>query len=654
MKMGKTLKKIFGVSVMLTVPLTCQMPTVLAATTAIESDSEDAWKANTGTIILGETITYTGSGVSVSDNIITITEGGDFTVTGTLSDGMIVVNTEDKVKLRLNGVDITNSNGPAIYFQNAKKAFITLEEGTINSLKDGASYTSDLDVKGALFSNDTLEIKGKGTLNITGNYKHGIASDDDIIIENGVININAYAKDGIHANDNITIGGGTLNITTTVDDGIDCEGDIIINDGDITISSADDAIHADADLTVNGGNINVTKCGEGIESKANMTINDGIITITGSDDCLNATSNITINGGQIYCYASNNDAIDSNGTMTINGGTIIAIGSDSPEGGFDCDNNTFSINGGTIIGLGGETSGPTANSCTQASVVLGSYPANSLLHIENESGDDVLTYKIPQSYKTMLISTPKITNNETYTVYTGGNISGATEFNGLYTEGTYTDGTQNTSFNTTFMVTQIGGSIFGGGNMPGGPGGNMPSGGRPGRPEGPGGLTSPSDNKTGIPDDIVPSRLNLSIKNNSSDIANMLSYTCELTADEGNFDLSKVTIRYYYTADSLVTQNTYCDNTGIVYTREPWYEDITNTTDCNIYEMTNITDTADHYLEIGFSKTDKIIDNTATLSADIRIAKEDWSNYTQSNDFSYINGPTLYYDGVLISGYEPN
>lgn len=300
MKMGKALRKVLGVSVMLAVPFTCQTSMLMAATTVTENtDNSDAWKENIGTITLGSNITYTGSGVSVSGNVVTITEGGDFTVTGTLSNGMIEINTEDKVKLRLSGASITNVNGPAICFTNAKKAFITLEEGTINYLKDGSSYDSSIAAKGALFSNDTLEIKGKGTLNVTGNYKHGIVSDDDIIIENGIINVTSNVKDGIHANDNITIEGGTLNITTNSDDGIGCEGDIIINNGDITISSADDGIHADADLTINGGNINITKCGEGIESKANMTINDGNISITGSDDCLNAATNITINGGKL-------------------------------------------------------------------------------------------------------------------------------------------------------------------------------------------------------------------------------------------------------------------------------------------------------------------------------------------------------------------
>jgi len=80
--------------------------------------------------------------------------------------GMIYIKTKERVKLRLSGVNIKNNNGPAIYFDDADKAFITITEDTVNYLEDGTSY-SDKDAKAALFSNDTLEIKGKGVLTAT-------------------------------------------------------------------------------------------------------------------------------------------------------------------------------------------------------------------------------------------------------------------------------------------------------------------------------------------------------------------------------------------------------------------------------------------------------------------------------------------------------
>ena len=228
------------------------------------------YSENTGTINLNK-MSVTGDGISVSDKVIIITEGGDFTVTGTAGDAMIQVNAEDKVKLRLSGMSLTNSDGPAIFFEDAEKAFITITEDTENYLEDGAEYS--VDAKATLFSNDDLEIKGNGTLTITGNYKHGIASDDDIKIENGTINITANVKDGVHANNDIEITG-----------------------GDITVSSEKQGFQAEENFIISGGNVTVTKSTEGIESGGSITINGGELDITASDDGLNSGGGTGENG----------------------------------------------------------------------------------------------------------------------------------------------------------------------------------------------------------------------------------------------------------------------------------------------------------------------------------------------------------------------
>ena len=57
---------------------------------------------------------------------------------------------------------------------------------------------------------------------IKGNYKHGINSNDDLIIEEGNIFIEA-TTDGIHTNEKVKIKGGNVNITAG-SDGIDAGG----------------------------------------------------------------------------------------------------------------------------------------------------------------------------------------------------------------------------------------------------------------------------------------------------------------------------------------------------------------------------------------------------------------------------------------------
>lgn len=366
-----------------------------------EDDGDTAWKSNLGTITLGDTITYHGTGISVAGSTVTITAGGDYTVTGTLTDGQILVNSADKVKLRLNGVDITCSTGPAIFFNDSKKSFITLEENTTNTLTDGKSYTDD--AKAALFSNDTLEIKGNGALIINGNYKHGIASDDDIIIENGTIQITAMT-DGIHANDSITVNGGNLTITGG-SDGIGSEGDVIINEGMIDIAKSE----------------------EGIESKTMMTINGGGIKVKASDDGLNAGTGLIINGGDIYIDCEG-DGIDSNGDLTITGGNIKIFSGNNANGALDIGerNAAYVITGGTVTAIGGNMGIAVSDSSTQYSLWIGgNFAANTAVSIADANGTELDSFTPIKNGSLIYYSSDKLTTGESYTATAGGNVLGS-------------------------------------------------------------------------------------------------------------------------------------------------------------------------------------------------------------------------------------
>lgn len=226
--------------------------------------SDDAWKNNTGEINLDK-MTVTGDGVSIDSNTVKITEGGDFTVTGTLDGGSIYINADDKVKLRLSGASITSSDGPAIFFDNAEKAFITITEDTENFLEDSEQYTSE-DADAALFSNDDLEIKGNGSLTVTGNYKHGIASDDDLSVENGNITVNSY-EHSIKVNDTLSVIGGTLTLNAKTGKGMKAEKELVIDDGDINIVTEEsEGIESKGTLVINGGNININAKEDGINT----------------------------------------------------------------------------------------------------------------------------------------------------------------------------------------------------------------------------------------------------------------------------------------------------------------------------------------------------------------------------------------------------
>lgn len=404
----------------------------------------------------------TGGSSTISGNKVTITASGVYTLSGTLN-GYIEIKTNNDVTLKLNNVIIKNDNGPAISGISSSKLTIIVEDGTENTLTDSSNYSSEDLGKATIFSNDPIIIEGTGTLNVIGNYKHGIASDDNIIIKSSNININAKT-DGIHVNDNVEVNGGILTIKSA-SDGIESEDTITVNGGTFNIAVSDDGISAAGNLTINGGTFNISKCEEGIESKNKLIINGGTFNILANDDGLNATSDITINNGTIYVNSSKGDAIDSNGTLTINDGLIIALGAGNPEAGIDNDNTGVTINGGTLIATGGNNS-PIKTSSKQASVSLGSVSSGKIINIV--SGDNtIFTYKVEKSFSSLMFSSPLLTIGNTYSVYSGGTVSGGTENKGIYSNSIYSGGTLMKTFTTSSVFTNAGGTIFsqGGGGM---------------------------------------------------------------------------------------------------------------------------------------------------------------------------------------------
>ena len=319
----------------------------------------------------GNTASCSSSSVSISGGTVTISAEGTYIISGSLTDGQIVVNAdkEEKVRQILDGCDITSSDSAAIYVVSADKVFVTLEKGSTNTLTNGGTFNSsgDDNIDGVIFCKDDLTLNGEGSLKVVSPAANAIVCKDDLVITGGTYEIDC-TKNAIEANDSIVISDGSITITNC-NDGLHAENDdddtlgyIVIQGGTLDINAADDAIHGTSLVTVDAGNITLSAA-EGIEGTY-ITINGGTISISASDDGINAarksnsyTPTVEINDGDITIVMGqgDTDGIDSNGNLIVNGGTIDVTGQ-SP---FDYD-GSCEYNGGTLIVNGSETNSITS------------------------------------------------------------------------------------------------------------------------------------------------------------------------------------------------------------------------------------------------------------------------------------------------------
>lgn len=462
----------------------------------------ETWPSTISIVWNGTEVTVTGSasGVSVthSNGYVTVTSSVkniEYAVSGN-GTGQLSIYSDYKFKLSLNGLTLTCSNGPAINNQCSKTCYAVLS-GT-NTLSDGASYASSTeDRKAAFFSEGQICVSGSGSLNITGNYKHALASDDYIRLCSGTgsIHLTANVSDGLHANDGIIINdgtltiqaagegiqcdtssvvitGGTIDVTSTTDKGILAYANINISGGTTTITSKYKCIKTESNLTISGGTITAVATGassssgtpEGIEAKGAITISGGTIYAQSNDDAINSGGELTISGGSVMAYSTGNDGIDANGNCYINGGVVYAIGASSPEVGIDAnteDGYKLYVQGGTLVAIGGLES--------NASLTQTCYSASSLSKgtwYALYSGSDVaLVFKTPSSLSssTFVVSTSGTTSLKSAVSTSGG----SSILNGYALSGATVSGGSSVSL-----------ASYSGGNAGGGPGGNPGGGGR--------------------------------------------------------------------------------------------------------------------------------------------------------------------------------
>lgn len=311
-----------------------------------EEDLDASYDEDSATkITLGATSEVTGDGATVADQVVTITAAGTYVVSGTLTDGQLVVNVgkEDKVHLILDGVDITNTSGPAIDIEQGEKIITTLAPDSENTLADGENYElsdGETEPDATFYSKEDLVINGSGSLTVTGNYSNGIRSKDDLILISGTYNVTAQ-NNAIKGKDSVAIRGGDYTLTTTAGDGIQAnnaedaeKGYVAIDGGSFAITSGQDAIQAETNLSLQNAqmtlqtaegadstNLDAEGSYKGLKAGGALVVASGNYELNTADDALHADDTVAINGGTITA-TTGDDGIHGDNSVTINEGTV--------------------------------------------------------------------------------------------------------------------------------------------------------------------------------------------------------------------------------------------------------------------------------------------------------------------------------------------
>lgn len=431
----------------------------------------------------GSSASCESNAVEINGSTITIKDEGSYVVSGTLDNGMIIVDSEDtdKMQIVLNGTKIHNESGAAIYVKQSDKVFLTLNESTENILSSGTTFTSmdEEEIDGVIYSKDDLTLNGKGSLSIKSPGGHGIVSKDDLIITGGNYVIDSTSH-GLSANDMLGIADGNFMIDSG-EDSVHCDMNIYIENGILEINAKDDAIHADETLLVSGGKINITNSYEGLEA-LDIKITGGDVNIVASDDGLNAAGgtdssgfggmgndqfggpggrpdkgqgqrpggqsgdpggqgnsggqgnqggvggmnsgpsdgSILIAGGNLSIKAYG-DGIDANGALQITGGSVTVCGpTQGDTATLDYDVSGV-ISGGTFIGTGGQMMAQTFSDSEQGviGVQVGNQQAGTLITLTDSSGNVVISHEPELPFAIVILSSPEMKKGEIYTITVG-------------------------------------------------------------------------------------------------------------------------------------------------------------------------------------------------------------------------------------------
>lgn len=255
------------------------------------------------------------SGLSASGSTLTINAPGTYKLSGSLSDGRIIVDTLNKgdVFLVLSGVNVHCTNTAPLFCKQAKNLYIVLDKDTENYFSDGNNYIfsqGEDEPDATVFSKDDLFIMGEGSLFVDANYNDGITGKDDVNIESGNVTVDAV-NHGIKGKDSLEIKGGNVSVTA-LGDGLKSTQDqdatlgfVEIKGGNVILKAGDEGIQAYTNVLISGGNITINSADAAIKAEQIIDLDGGTLSITTYDSPFSALKvesadgvSVTVNGNK--------------------------------------------------------------------------------------------------------------------------------------------------------------------------------------------------------------------------------------------------------------------------------------------------------------------------------------------------------------------
>lgn len=334
---------------------------VIEESSAAEESAASALVSSEDGVLIalgGDSVQCASDAVQIQDRTVTITEEGSYILSGTLEDGMIIVDAEktDTIQIILDGAVISHQDSAALYVRKAEHVYITTAQGSENTLSNGGTYAAidDNNIDSVIFSKSDLTLSGTGTLTLEAAAGHGVVSKDDLIVAGGTYVIDS-AQHALSGKDSIQITDGVFRLTAG-SDGIHAEnndddslGSLYIEGGDFEITAGGDGLSAGNTLEILNGTFTITTASggdttsiKGIKAAQTLTIRDGSFALNCEDDALHSNGDILISGGS-FRIASGDDGMHADGNLSITAGTIEIT--ESYEG---IEGQSIDISGGTI------------------------------------------------------------------------------------------------------------------------------------------------------------------------------------------------------------------------------------------------------------------------------------------------------------------